>query len=142
MLTKTSFTRSLALLVLTLVAALAAGSEFAAQRAEATTLVGDCTPGADWGTVRSDLAGQTVQLVNAHRAGLGLTQLSSNSALNAASVWKARHMAKYGYMGHSDPAPPVARSAGERIAACGYTASWGRTSPTATRRRSRSSTAG
>jgi hypothetical protein len=29
-------------------------------------------------------------------------------------------MAKYGYFGHDDPAPPVARTAFQRIAACGY----------------------
>ena len=34
-------------------------------------------------------------------------------------------MAKYGYMAHDDPAPPVARSTGERMAACGVTGSWG-----------------
>ncbi len=34
-------------------------------------------------------------------------------------------MARYGYMAHNDPAPPVARSTGERMAACGNGASWG-----------------
>jgi hypothetical protein len=34
-------------------------------------------------------------------------------------------MAKYGYMGHSDPAPPVARTTAERMQACGVTGSWG-----------------
>ena len=34
-------------------------------------------------------------------------------------------MAKYGYMAHDDPAPPVSRSTGERMAACGVTGSWG-----------------
>jgi hypothetical protein len=35
-------------------------------------------------------------------------------------------MATYGYMAHDDPAPPVARSAGQRIADCGYHGSgWG-----------------
>jgi hypothetical protein len=34
-------------------------------------------------------------------------------------------MATYRYMAHDDPAPPVARSAGERIAACGYSGGWG-----------------
>ena len=35
-------------------------------------------------------------------------------------------MAAYGYMDHDDPAPPVARTAGERIAACGYpSGTWG-----------------
>ena len=34
-------------------------------------------------------------------------------------------MAAYGYMAHADPAPPVARSAAERLQACGYAAGWG-----------------
>ena len=34
-------------------------------------------------------------------------------------------MAKYGYMAHDDPAPPVARSMAERMAACGVTGGWG-----------------
>ena len=34
-------------------------------------------------------------------------------------------MANYGYMAHDDPAPPVSRSTGERMAACGVTGSWG-----------------
>ncbi len=34
-------------------------------------------------------------------------------------------MATYRYMGHDDPAPPVARSVGERLAACGYSGGWG-----------------
>ena len=34
-------------------------------------------------------------------------------------------MATYGYMAHDDPAPPVARTAGDRIAACGYGGGWG-----------------
>ena len=44
-------------------------------------------------------------------------------------------MAKYAYMAHDDPAPPVARSTGERMAACGVRRRAGaRTSPTAIRR--------
>jgi uncharacterized protein YkwD len=87
--------------------------------------VGDCTAGADWGTVRGDLAAQVVSLVNQHRAGLGLAGLAGSAKLTAAATWKARHMAYYGYFSHDDPAPPVARSTRDRIAACGYTAGWG-----------------
>lgn len=86
---------------------------------------GDCTPGSDWGTPRADLATETVALVNAYRASLGLRTLTIDGALQASAVWKARHMARYEYMTHADPAPPVARSAAERMAACGYTAGWG-----------------
>jgi outer membrane biosynthesis protein TonB len=87
--------------------------------------VGDCTPGANWGTVRGDLGAQVVGLVNQHRAGLGLGGLAQSATLTAAAVWKARHLAFYGYFSHDDPAPPVARSVGDRLAACGYTAGWG-----------------
>jgi len=102
-----------------------ASAGFLPIRAEATAAVGDCAPGADWGSLRTALAAQTVELVNAHRRGLGLGELSVSPALEASAVWKARHMARYAYMAHNDPAPPVARSAGERMQACGYGASWG-----------------
>ena len=41
--------------------------------AVAGAAVGDCTPAADWGTLRQDLATQVVQLVNQHRASRGLS---------------------------------------------------------------------
>lgn len=116
--------RSLA--VLALVCAIAAGTVGStASTAGATAAAGDCSPGSDWGTLRADFAAQTVDLVNAHRATLGLSQLAVGSALQASAVWKARHMAMYGYMAHDDPAPPVARSVAERMAACGVTGGWG-----------------
>lgn len=116
--------RSLALLAL--VCAIAAGTVGStAPTASATAAAGDCSPGSDWGTLRADFAAQTVDLVNAHRASLGLSQLGVGSALQASAVWKARHMAKYSYMAHDDPAPPVSRSTGERMAACGVAGSWG-----------------
>jgi hypothetical protein len=87
---------------------------------------GDCTPSATWPADRADLAAQVVDLVNAHRAGLGLQPLLVSPTLAAAATWKAQHMAAYGYMDHDDPAPPVARTAGERLADCGYPlAAWG-----------------
>jgi uncharacterized protein YkwD len=114
------------LAVLALVCAAAVGTLGSTTvNAGAAAAAGDCSPGSDWGTSRADFAAQTVDLVNAHRAGLGLRQLTVGSALEAAAVWKARHMAKYGYMAHDDPAPPVARSTAERMAACGVTGSWG-----------------
>jgi uncharacterized protein YkwD len=81
---------------------------------------GDCTPGASWPADRADLTAQVVALVNAHRAQLGLQALVVSPALDAAATWKARNMAAYGYIGHDDPGPPVARTAAERFAACGY----------------------
>jgi uncharacterized protein YkwD len=93
--------------------------------AAAQAVVGNCTPGADWGTVRTDFANQVVALVNQHRASRGLTQLSVTAAPTASAVWKARHMAKYLYMTHNDPAPPIARTTAQRMEACGVTGGWG-----------------
>ena len=115
--------------VIAVVAAVAAApARVPGTPAVAGAAVGDCTPGADWGTLRQDLATQVVQLVNQHRASLGLPQLTVTTPLSNAAVWKSRHMAYYRYMQHPDPAPPVARSVGDRLLACGYpatTAGWG-----------------
>ncbi len=96
--------------------------------ASANAVVGNCTPGSDWGTLRQDLAVRVVELVNQHRAARGLSQLTVTTPLTNAAIWKSRHMARYVYMAHADPAPPVARSVGDRLLACGYPASsagWG-----------------
>jgi len=61
-----------------------------------------------------------VARVNAHRTGRGLSALAVSPALTAAAEWKARHMARYGYVEHDDPAPPVQRTPFERMQACGY----------------------
>ena len=114
------------LAVLALACAVAVGTlGSTTSSAGAAAAAGDCTPGADWGTTRADFASQTVDLVNAHRATLGLRPLAVGSALQASAVWKARHMARFGYMAHDDPAPPTARSVAERMAACGVAGSWG-----------------
>lgn len=88
--------------------------------------IGDCAPEAGWPAERAD-AQQLVQLVNQHRAGLSppAAPLGSSPALTASAAWKARHMARYGYMAHDDPAPPVARSFFDRIQACGFFGSAG-----------------
>jgi uncharacterized protein YkwD len=107
-----------------LAALLSAATVAAAPAAAAGT--GDCTPAASWPADRADLAAQVVTLVNAHRAQLGLAALVVTPTLDAAATWKARNMAAYGYMGHDDPGPPLARTADERLAACGYPqAEWG-----------------
>jgi uncharacterized protein YkwD len=86
---------------------------------------GDCVPAPGWPADRADLAAQVVTLVNAHRAQLGLVPLVISPTLTAAAEWKARNMAAYGYLAHDDPAPG-ARTADERLAACGYPATqWG-----------------
>jgi uncharacterized protein YkwD len=79
-----------------------------------------CTAGSDWGSPRQDLAASVVNLVNKYRAGLGLGPLKVSPTLTSAALWKARHMAKYNYFGHDDPAPPVARTPFQRMQACGY----------------------
>jgi uncharacterized protein YkwD len=85
-----------------------------------------CVPEGTWPAARGDLAAQVVDLVNAHRARLGLQALAVSPTLTAAATWKARHMAAYSYLAHDDPAPPAARTSGERLAECGYPrASWG-----------------
>jgi hypothetical protein len=82
-------------------------------------------PGAAWPADRVDLAAQVVTLVNAHRTQLGLVPLVVSPTLSATAAWKARNMAAYGYLDHDDPAPD-ARTADERVAACGYqSAEWG-----------------
>jgi len=86
----------------------------------AVAVVGDCTPGAAWPANRADLASQVVSLINDHRTSMGLVALQVSPTLTNAAVWKARHMAEYQYMQHDDPAPPVARTVGDRLAACGY----------------------
>lgn len=88
------------------------------------TMLGDCSPGSGWGTVRSDYAARVLELVNAHRASVGAPAMKTSPTLTAAAVWKALHMAAYSYMSHDDPAPPVARTAGERLSACGYPSGW------------------
>ena len=89
---------------------------------------GGCAPSSSWGTLASAHAeAQVVQLVNAHRAVLGLRALVQAKALTASAEWKSMNMAGYGYMDHDDPAP-VARTVPERLAACGYptsAAGWG-----------------
>src|SRR4051794_18404562 len=88
--------------------------------------VGGCTPAANFRPANAALAADVVRLVNAHRTGMGLKALAVSPTLTASATWKARHMATYNYMAHQDIAPPVARSAGDRIAACGYpSAGWG-----------------
>jgi uncharacterized protein YkwD len=96
--------------------------------APAYAVVGNCTPGSDWGTINASFESQVLTLVNQHRTAMGLPVLTTSPALTNAARWKSLHMAYYGYMQHDDPAPPVARSVSDRLAACGYpigSVSWG-----------------
>jgi uncharacterized protein YkwD len=91
----------------------------------AAAAAGGCSPASSWPEQRDDLAAQVVTLVNAHRVQLGLVPLVVSPTLTASAEWKARNMAAYGYLEHDDPAPD-ARTADERIAACGYSGQeWG-----------------
>jgi uncharacterized protein YkwD len=81
---------------------------------------GACVAGASWGTPREDLAHQVVQIVNRYRVEIGRRPLRVSAPLTRSATWKARHMAHFHYFGHSDPAPPVTRTAFQRLAACGF----------------------
>ncbi len=81
----------------------------------------NCTPGGDWGTLRADDASRVVELVNAHRARLGLRTLAVSPALARAAEWKALHMARFDYFAHSDPG---GRTVGQRARDCGYSSSY------------------
>ena len=108
----------------TILAALLSAAAVAGTPAAATA-AGNCVPAPGWPANRADLAAQVVTLVNAHRVQLGLVPLVLSPTLTATAEWKARNMAAYGYMDHDDPAPD-ARTANERVAACGYpAAAWG-----------------
>jgi uncharacterized protein YkwD len=91
----------------------------------AANAAGNCVPAPSWPAARADLEAQVITLVNAHRAQLGLAALVVSPALTATAEWKARDMAAYDYFDHDDLAPDP-RTAGERLAACGYPAAeWG-----------------
>jgi uncharacterized protein YkwD len=114
-------------LVLPLAALAAAAVAAVALTGGSTAAVGNCTPQTSWGTLDRSYAQQVLTLVNQHRASRGVVALTASPSLTAAAEWKSLHMAGYGYFSHSDPAPPVARSVGERLVACGYpvNAGWG-----------------
>lgn len=113
-------------LVAGLLVAIAASTGHGPVAASAASATGDCTPDASWPAPNGSLASQVLSLVNQHRAQMGLGQLVISPTLSAAATWKARHMAAYNYMAHDDPAPPVARTAADRISTCGYrSGGWG-----------------
>jgi uncharacterized protein YkwD len=113
-----SRTRAPALLAL--LAALCAALLLATGQQAAAAAVGDCAPATAWPQSQPQLAAEVVQLVNAHRASRGLAPLAVSTSLTRSADWKARHMAAYRYLAHNDPAPPVGRTVGQRLAACGY----------------------
>jgi uncharacterized protein YkwD len=107
--------RSRTLLVITL----ALAALFAPAVADASV---NCTPGAGWGTINAQWEAQVAVQLNQQRAANGkLAPLSVSPLLTASAEWKSLDMSEYQYFDHSDPAPPVARDAGQRMADCGYT---------------------
>ena len=81
---------------------------------------GTCVARPSWGVRRDGLARLVVRLVNDHREKAGLQRLRILPSLTRSAIWKARHMARYYYFGHLDPAPPRTRGVPERLAACGF----------------------
>jgi uncharacterized protein YkwD len=81
----------------------------------------NCTPGAGWGTLNPQFEAQVAVQLNAQRAASGLPALAVSPILTASAEWKSLHMSEYQYFDHTDPAPPVARDAGQRMSDCGYT---------------------
>jgi uncharacterized protein YkwD len=110
------------------VAAAAALLVCARPASPAGTRAGDCAPSPSWGTLQPDaVEAQVIQLVNAHRAAMGLATLTLARSLTASAEWKSMNMAGYDYMDHNDPAP-VGRTVQDRLGACGYpstSAGWG-----------------
>ena len=88
--------------------------------ATSVAAVGDCSPSATWGSLQPSLESQVLQLVNDHRTALGLGTLTLSGSLTASAEWKSLHMGFYNYLAHDDPAPPVSRTVGDRLVACGY----------------------
>jgi uncharacterized protein YkwD len=93
---------------------------FALLLAPAIARAGTCTPDASWGRLDTAIGQEVAVQLNQQRAANGLAPLALSPTLTAAAQWKSLHMAYYGYFDHSDPAPPVARTAGQRMSDCGY----------------------
>jgi uncharacterized protein YkwD len=108
-----------------LLSALATTVVVAALPPAASAATAGCTPDGGWPAARPDLAAQVVDLINAHRAQIGLEPLVVSPTLTDVATWKARHMAAYAYLAHDDQGP-APRTASDRMAACGYpSATWG-----------------
>jgi uncharacterized protein YkwD len=93
---------------------------FALLAAPAIARADNCTPGANWGTLDRSSAQQVAVQLNQERAANGLGALAVSPTLTASAEWKSLHMGFYNYFDHPDPAPPVARSPGQRMLDCGY----------------------
>lgn len=96
-------------------------------------------PDPAWPRAEPVLEQQVRDLVNAHRATLGLQPVAALGTLTGAAEWKARHMAQYVPpmpFGHDDQSPPIARPWYERLHDNGYASNfageniaWGQPTP-------------
>jgi hypothetical protein len=84
-----------------------------------------CNRDASWAEMKPAWEAEVLALTNAHRTSLGLGSLAPSKSLTAAATWKAAHMARYEYMAHDDPAPPIDRTWDQRIRDCGYSSGAG-----------------
>lgn len=83
-----------------------------------------CAAGEQVGEAEAALARELVVLVNAHRRSRGLRTLRRGAALERSAVWKARHMARNGYLSHTDL--PGRRTLAQRLRSCGFAGrGWG-----------------
>jgi uncharacterized protein YkwD len=102
--------------------AAAALAALAVQPADPASAAGSCD--AQSSAVETALAAKLVELVNAHRRSLGLRTVRPGAALGRSAVWKARQMARNGYVSHTDL--PGRRTLAQRLRSCGFGGSgWG-----------------
>jgi uncharacterized protein YkwD len=83
-----------------------------------------CSDVAKRGVTEAAFAARVIELVNAHRRSLGLRRLGIGRALTRSAALKADHMARHGYLSHSDLSSR--RTLAERLRSCGFRGTgWG-----------------
>jgi len=83
-----------------------------------------CGTGEQASEAEAALARELVILLNAHRRSRGLRTLRPGAALERSAMWKARHMARNGYLSHTDL--PGRRTLAQRLRSCGFAGrGWG-----------------
>jgi uncharacterized protein YkwD len=104
-------------------ALLAVGAQPAASSSARGVTIGACQS-AEQSTVEAELGRKLLALVNAHRRARGLRAVRPGAALERSATWKAQHMARHGYMSHTDL--PGRRTLAQRLRSCGFDGSgWG-----------------
>jgi uncharacterized protein YkwD len=105
-------------------ALLAVVAEPAASASLRGSETGACATGEQAGEGEVVRARELVVLVNAHRRALGLRTVRPAAALERSAVWKARQMARNGYLSHDDL--PGHRTLAQRLRQCGFAGGgWG-----------------